>query len=163
MKYTPSQVETLFKKVIAEVEKGKALNHLLGTSGFPSRRKFYDWVRENEDMRERYARACEIRADAIFDEIIQIADDSTNDSLYTDKGEVQNTEWVNRSRIKIDARKWVLSKMQPKKYGDKLDVTSDNKAIALPPIIGMVIKNETTEQQDEPQQLNGDYDQDPLF
>lgn len=160
MKYTPSQVKTLFKKVIAEVEKGKALNHLLGTSGFPSRRKFYEWIREKEDLRERYARACEIRAEAIFDEIIQIADDDTNDTEYTESGAKVNSEWVNRSRIKIDARKWVLSKMQPKKYGDKLDVTSDNKAIALPPIIGMVIKNETTE---EPQQLNGDYSEDPLF
>lgn len=142
MKYTPSEVEELFQKVLDEIEKGEPLGQTLSKPEMPSRTSFYGWLNEFEGYSERYARACELRADAIFEEIIEIADDSTNDSLYTVKGEVQNTEWVNRSRIKIDARKWVLSKMQPKKYGDKIDVTSGNEALALPAIVGMVIKNE---------------------
>jgi hypothetical protein len=62
------------------------------------------------------------------DEILEIADDSSNDTKTIHKGgndiDIENTEWVNRSKLRVDSRKWLLSKMMPKKYGEKLDVTS---------------------------------------
>ena len=147
MKYTSSEIETLFKKVLKAVENGAPLGRTLKLPDMPSRRKFYDWIRDDEDMRERYARACEIRADAIFEEIFDIADDGTNDfSSYEIAPGVEvekvNMDHIQRSRLRVDARKWALGKMNPKKYGDKLDVTSGNKALSLPAIVGMVIKNE---------------------
>jgi hypothetical protein len=143
MAYTPSEIETLFKKVLKAVEGGEPLGRTLKLPDMPSRRKFYDWIRDDESMRERYARACELRADAIFEEIFDIADETSRDTIITEKGEIPNSEWINRSRLRVDARKWALSKMNPKKYGDKLDVTSGNKPMAMPAIVGMVIKNET--------------------
>ena len=41
------------------------------------------------------------------------------------KLEVENKEWTNRSKLRVDARKWVASKLKPKKYGDKLDVDAN--------------------------------------
>jgi hypothetical protein len=148
MAYTPSEIETLFKKVLKAVEGGEPLGRTLSEKGMPSRTSFYTWLEEIKGYSERYARACELRADAIFEEIFDIADETSRDTIITEKGEIPNSEWINRSRLRVDARKWALSKMNPKKYGDKLDVTSGNKPMAMPAIVGMVIKNETPS--DEP-------------
>jgi hypothetical protein len=74
-----------------------------------------------------------LRADILFEEILEIADDSKKDTIITDQGITIDNEFVQRSRIKIDARKWMLGKMQPKKYGDKIDVTSSGNE--LKPIV----------------------------
>lgn len=84
----------------------------------------FRWLDENEGFRNQYARARECQADFLADELISISDDSANDTIVTDKGEIPNNEWINRSRLRVDARKWVASKLKPKKYGDKIDVTT---------------------------------------
>jgi hypothetical protein len=66
----------------------------------------------------------------LADEIIDIADDGSNDwmerELESGKTiEVLNAEHVARSRLRVDARKWVAAKLKPKKYGDKTLVGSD--------------------------------------
>ena len=61
------------------------------------------------------------RADAMFEDMIDIADDGRNDYIVNGDGEERfNTEHVQRSRLRLDTRKWMLSKMLPKKYGDKI-------------------------------------------
>jgi hypothetical protein len=58
--------------------------------------------------------------------------------------EVVNTEHIQRSRLRVDARKWIASKLKPKKYGDKMDVTSDGKAIKGNTIMFTDFKDDTT-------------------
>ena len=91
----------------------------------PRRQKITDWLdaEGNEDHRVRYARAREAQADLLVDEMISIADDATND--YMDKvnseGEtkrVLDSEHIQRSRLRIDTRKFIASKLRPKVYGD---------------------------------------------
>jgi uncharacterized protein (DUF2147 family) len=65
----------------------------------------------------------------MFDELLEISDDSSQDTLVTKLGPMENKEWVNRSKLRVDTRKWYLSKVLPKKFGEKFDVTSDGKAI----------------------------------
>ena len=84
----------------------------------------FKWLTEHKAFTEQYARAREAQADYLADEMLEIADDSSQDTLMTDKGPIPNTEWINRSKLRVDARKWIASKLKPKKYGDKLDVTS---------------------------------------
>lgn len=146
MRYTPEEKEKLFEKVIGQVKNGKPIRQLLGTSGYPGAGTFYKWLDEDEDFQKRYVRATDIRAAAIFEEIIEIADDSTHDELITEKGVFFNREFAARSKIRIDARIWCLSKMKPSKYGSKLDVTTDGEKINIPAITGMVIKNEIAEE-----------------
>ena len=95
---------------------------------------FYKMLKETNNL-EKYARATEIRAEKMADEILDIADSSENDTIKTEKGEFQNTEWIQRSRLRVDSRKWLMSKMLPKKYGDKIDITSGNDKISQPQII----------------------------
>jgi len=80
---------------------------------------------------EQYASAHIARADTFADEILQIADDGSNDTYQTDDGEVTNHDVIARSRLRVDARKWLASKMAPKKYGDKLDVVVNNTPLVI--------------------------------
>jgi hypothetical protein len=83
---------------------------------------------EDEKYQNQYARAREKRADLIFEEILQIAD-TPEEGITTTESErgvfVTKGDMTAHRRLKIEARKWMLGKMQPKKYGDKLDVTTD--------------------------------------
>jgi hypothetical protein len=74
-----------------------------------------------------YGKAREIQAAGFADEIMAIADDGSNDTYEKDLGdgksvEVTNTDVIQRSRLRVDTRKWVLSKVLPKIYGEKLDL-----------------------------------------
>lgn len=80
------------------------------------------WLREKEDFRNQYARAKEEQADYLAEQILDIADDSSNDTVMGEFGPMEHKEWINRSRLRVDARKWIASKLKPKKYGDKLEL-----------------------------------------
>lgn len=146
MKYTPSEKLAVFKKIIKEIEKGASLRSALKKNSPLSSSTFADWLNSDDEMAKRYARATVIRSEAIFEDILNIADENLSDT-YVDSEGVTRTDHdvIQRAKLRVDARKWVLAKMRPTKYGDKLDVTTDNQAISLPPIVGMVIKNELNE------------------
>lgn len=86
----------------------------------------YTWIAKDEAFAEQYARACDFRCQRWADEITEITDDATNDWIEREKkngesGIVFNREHFERSRLRVDTRKWLLSKLVPKKYGDKVD------------------------------------------
>lgn len=82
------------------------------------------WVNAHSEFGKQYA---ETRAQAyllLADEIIEISDRSESDTYTDEDGNTRtNTEVVARSRLMVDTRKWMLSKMLPKVYGDKIDAT----------------------------------------
>lgn len=81
------------------------------------------WLADDEraEFCAQYARAREDRADLLAEEILQIADDGRNDTQVDEDGNVfVDHDVIARSRLRVDARKWLASKMAPKKYGDKL-------------------------------------------
>lgn len=137
MAYSIDEIDKIFNYVCTEIEKGRALRNILKEKEMPSSSTFYQWLDNNIEKSKQYARATEVRAEIIFDDIIAIADENTNDTYIDDNGfEKVNKDVIQRSRLRIDARKWVLSKLNPKKFGEKLDVTSDNKPITQTPIFG---------------------------
>lgn len=84
---------------------------------------FMRWLADeaNGSLREQYARAREAQADALAEEILQIADDGRNDTYTDDDGRtIVDHDVIARSRLRVDARKWLASKMAPRKYGDKI-------------------------------------------
>lgn len=65
-----------------------------------------------------------MQADLFADEILEIADETGTDLTTDDKGKVTvEHEVVARSRLRVDARKWLMARLAPKKYGDKLQHT----------------------------------------
>lgn len=111
----------------------KSLKTICKDENMPSAVTIFAWLRTNEAFLNQYTRAKEEQADLMIEEMIDIADDGSNDYMTITKGdleyEVENKELVNRSRLRVDTRKWIASKLKPKKYGDKLDITTDNKPI----------------------------------
>jgi len=143
MAYSEKEVTEVFNYVCLEIEKGRALRNILKDDNMPSTSTFYQWLDSNEEKAKQYARATQVRADIIFDEIIDIADDSSGDRKVVEHGEVMDGEYVARSRIRIDTRKWVLSKLNPKKYGDKTDITSGGEKISTPQEVKVtIVRNE---------------------
>ncbi len=129
----PSLTIKAFDEIIGLLEEGDSLSEVLrGNKEYPSRPTFYKFLKEADDRINKYARATKMRADFLFDQILEIADKQDKDVLISKDGiEVVNHNLVNRNRLQIDSRKWVLSKMNPKKYGEKLDVTSDGEQISF--------------------------------
>jgi hypothetical protein len=85
-------------------------------STFRLQRKMYP------EFDTQYARALEDRASVWAEEFMEIADDSTNDWVETKFGPQVNREAIERTKLRIDARKWMMARILPKKYGDKLDL-----------------------------------------
>ena len=124
MAYSNEKQEEIFDFICQRIEEGESLRKILKDSDMPSSRTFFKWIHNDELKVKQYALALEYRADVMFEEILDIADDKSNDTLINDEGvERPNSEWINRSRLRVDARKWMLSKMLPKKYGDKQETT----------------------------------------
>jgi len=95
-----------------------------------SRYNVLDYIRVNEEAANRYARAKELQMDYLAEELLEISDDGSNDTIINEKGQkVEDKEWTNRSKLRVDTRKWLMSKLAPKKYGDKLDLTTGGSAI----------------------------------
>lgn len=116
----------LINKICELIMSGKSMVEITKMEDMPGQTQVYKWLNEHKDFAEKYTRAREIQADVYFDQIIEIADCTTEDDIFNEQGNrVANSEWINRSRLRVDARKWAASKLAPKKYGDKIEV--DNK------------------------------------
>jgi len=106
----------------------KSLRTICSAENMPSVSSVLRWLRDIEEFRTQYARAKEEQADFLVEEMIGIADDGSNDFMTVVKGDqeytLENKEWTSRSKLRVEARKWAASKLKPKKYGDKIDVTS---------------------------------------
>jgi hypothetical protein len=110
-------------KVLAGLKAGKTLREVCREDGMPAAPTVIEWIYEKKhgDFAERYARAREIGYQQMADEILELADDGRNDWVDRQDGvRVANHEHITRSRLRFDARRWLLSKALPKIYGDKL-------------------------------------------
>lgn len=112
--YSPEERRSLAQAVIDGVNEGKSLRKICGQPGTPAISTFMLWVAEDAVLSEQYARAMAQRADLIFDEMLDLADDAADDAVK-----------IQKARLQVDARKWVLGRMNAKKYGDKLELAGD--------------------------------------
>lgn len=112
--------------ICVQIAEGKSLRDICEADGMPSRSAVFRWLAdpEREAFRNQYAQAREDQADTIFEEILTIADDARNDWMERrgeeDAGWQANGEHIQRSRLRVDARKWMAGKLRPKVYGDKI-------------------------------------------
>ena len=146
MAYTEENKENIFSLICDELEKGYSLRSILRRENMPSSRTFFKWVDEDENKVKQYERSVELRSEFLFDEIIEIADKQGEDVGEDENGnKVINHNIVQRNRLQIDARKWALSKMLPKKFGDKTDITSGGEKIQNMPTSIQVEINKANE------------------
>lgn len=117
--------EELAAEIIERMIDGESLRKICRDDHMPNAATVLKWVATDKfpGFAEQYARAMEARADALFEESFEIVDDGSNDWIETNDPENPgyrlNGEHVQRSKLRVEYRKWAASKMSPKKYGDK--------------------------------------------
>lgn len=129
----PSGRPTIFTEELASemcerIAAGESVRSIIKDEDMPAMSTFFKWLNQKPEFKEQYTIAKQLGAEAMFAEIIGIADDGSNDymeSLDKDGGVAgwkTNGEAIQRSRLRVDARKWYLSKVLPKVYGDKQQI-----------------------------------------
>jgi hypothetical protein len=147
--------EDIALAVCAHISFGLSLRKIEAIEGMPTKSAVMMWLLQGEALKaagdvknpkalflDQYARAREVQADSLADDIITIADESQYDSFVDANGKtVVNMEHIQCDRLRGDAckwmancfGKWVAGKLRPQKYGDKVDATvvgDPNKLVA---------------------------------
>jgi len=116
-KYDP---QVLWPKILDSIANGASLSAALQRlDPAPSYWWAKDWLRRDTALKARYIEAVEDRADRLAEELIELADTPIPEGLDGPR----MSAWVQRLRVQVDVRKWAASKLKPKAYGDRLDVT----------------------------------------
>lgn len=115
----------LAKDICEKLAEGMSLREVCRNEDYPAESTVRLWALENRDgFSAHYTRARELGYQAMADELLEIADDARNDWTTRRQGEdeieVADHDHISRSRLRVDTRKWLLSKALPKIYGDKL-------------------------------------------
>lgn len=113
--------------ICLRISEGESVNSICKDESMPCKATVFNWLNSQTAFLDKYTRAKEMGAEAIAEDMFEIADDGSNDWMarHTSDGDTAytlNGEHVQRSKLRIDTRKWYLSKILPKKYGDKLNV-----------------------------------------
>lgn len=115
--YTPE----LAAEIVRRMCEGESLRAICRDDAMPSRPTVILWIAENrEGFSAQYAIGRQAQAHLWAEELMEIADDGRNDTYEGEDGPRINTDVIQRSRLRVDTRKWVVSKMLPKLYGEKL-------------------------------------------
>lgn len=120
--------QTIFTQELADdlcerLKTGRTLRDVCRDEGMPAASTVLLWCEENRAFDEQYARAREKGYRTMADEILDISDDASKDWLEANGHKSFNGEHVQRSRLRVDTRKWLLSKALPKIYGDKVELS----------------------------------------
>lgn len=131
--------QDLFDKICEEIATSSMSTRNVCKANGIDGATFYRAISKDENWRDQYTRAKEDQTEFLVDEMLEIADDGSNDLMTIVKGdieyELENKEVTNRSKLRIDTRKFIAAKLKPKKYGDKLDITSNGNEIKSVPVV----------------------------
>ncbi len=122
--------EELGAEICARIANGDSVRTICKADDMPASSSIFLWLSQHSEFSENYEKARQERAEGIYEETLEISDDGTNDWMErrseSEKGAgvltgwVLNGEHVQRSRLRVDTRKWFLARMNPKKYGEKI-------------------------------------------
>ena len=115
--------EAIAQYILLKVSEGLSLRSVCAEDGMPDVSSFLAWTRNNEVLAQQYAHACLLKAQVWADEIMDISDDSSNDYIEREDkdGRMQTVfdgENMKRTQLRVDTRKWYLSKIMPKQFGE---------------------------------------------
>ncbi|CAI3953976.1 unnamed protein product [Commensalibacter communis] len=122
--------EELVNKICEQIARGSTLLKICENEHMPGYSTVMTWKNERKKFQDKYARAREDRADFRFDEIDQILSEDMKDMVA-----------VQRAKLKIDAKKWQMSKEAPKKYSDKVDLTSSDGTMSSDQSITVIFED----------------------
>ncbi|WP_426526851.1 terminase small subunit protein [Bradyrhizobium sp. McL0615] len=108
--------------ICARMGEGESLRSICRDDAMPALSTVFRWLAGDKAFQDQYARAMDARATLLAEEILEISDDRSGDAVTDpETGAVRmDAEFVARSRLRVDSRKWLAARMSPKKYGDKV-------------------------------------------
>lgn len=129
--------EELAKEICRRIASGRTTLSVSRDDDMPARSTIIDWVLSNPQFSVAYARARDMLLEHWGDEVIEISDDDANDLQpyeiikggYTERGTKSDNTVVNRDKLGVDSRKWLLSKLKPGQYGDKIQAEHSGSLI----------------------------------
>jgi hypothetical protein len=119
MAYSREDKDRIFTEICDLIASGLSLRKAIKQSKTINRDTFNEWSKESKQFSDQYALAEEDRIDVRFE---SIEEDYSEEPQRDTFGKIDSA-WVALQRLKIDAKKWELSKLMPKKYGDKIENT----------------------------------------
>lgn len=126
--YTPKVAD----EILTRLAEGETLLEICRDDHLPNRTTVQLWVIDDrEGFSSKYAQARAAQMERMAEEIVGIADDGTNDWMTRQVGDevvtVADHEHIQRSKLRVDARKWLLSKLAAHTYGDKVSAELTGK------------------------------------
>ncbi|MBX5227627.1 terminase small subunit protein [Rhizobium sp. NLR9b] len=121
--------QALAEKICARIADRESLRSICRDEDMPAKSTVLSWLADEDKaaFRARYALAREIMADSFVDEMVEIADNSSDDWIEKKNAAGETTGWqengeaIRRSQLRIATRQWVAEKLRPKKYGAKVE------------------------------------------
>ena len=140
------------RDICSRIAAGESLRSICSDEDMPDKSSVMLWVATDRDgFSDQYEKACLARAHFWADELLDIADDGSNDWMERTDKEGESIGWqvngdaIQRSRLRVDARKWLLSKMLPK-FADKQQIDHTTQGDKLPtPVFNFVGVNEDSD------------------
>lgn len=133
--------EELAKKILERISEGESVRSIARDPEMPTASTIFDWAIHKEGFSEQYDKARDIGMEVRAEEIEDIAGDDKLD--------------VNRAKLIVDTKKWNMSKLKPKRFGDKLDVTSGGDKLPTPIYGGNSVQGHDSNQKDiQPEEKN---------
>lgn len=144
MAYSQKQKNKIVNNVCDDVSNGITTRKAILKQGIPFK-TFYEWIDNDEEKSKQYARATELRAEYLAEEILTISD-STEDDVITDENgtPITNHGIIQRDKLRVDTRKWLMSKMMPTKYSDKMNIDHTTNGKEITEIKRTIVKPDNT-------------------
>lgn len=127
--YSTEARQDAIERVLDGLAKGTPLAVICRAEGMPCDDTVRKWAEDDPELSRAIARAREAGFDQIAMDALAIADAVENDTIVTEHGEKPNSEWITRSRLRVETRLKLLAKWDPKRYGEKIDVTSGGERV----------------------------------
>jgi hypothetical protein len=118
--------QTVADDICERLAKGESLRAIVRTGNYPSLPTIFKWLDEHKPFADQYTRARETQAETLAMEALEIADDGSQDHILRSRDGayevVVDQEALQRSRLRVDTRKWMAGKLKPKVYGERQQV-----------------------------------------
>ena len=121
------QGHPVWQEIVDRVSAGKSVSTVLRDEGMPNWTRFQAMLAIDDKLRQAYDKAVQDRADRMADEILELSDEQMPEGL---EGAMASA-WVQQKRMQVDARKWIASKLKPRTYGDRIDMTVRDERISV--------------------------------
>ena len=120
--------QEIFDEICVRIASGESLRKICKDDKMPNLTSVWKWLNNDEELSKQYARAREEQAETFVDEILDIADNNKDDTFLDEDGKlIINQEVIARSRLRVDSRKWIASKLKPKRFGDYTKIQAEVK------------------------------------